>query len=379
MASRAIVVMGCLMYIFPGTKVVHAETMPAAQPIQYTPAPATRNVMRFERAAIIDFHGLEQPMAAATLFIPHGWKTKGGVVWGQEYMCTNGYATLWSTESPDGKSGLALLPHTKWESNNIGSGPNGIGCSLAPYTTARAYLEALAGQLKPGARILAYRDRPDLLGEAPPQPPQDPYGNMQMRRWVEAGEVLFAYAERGVDMRGTLAVQVTFNSLSANYGAGMPTMRSLDAQTGPVLATYAPNGQLDFAFFQAIARTISPNPPYIQRINQHNLEIARGQRRELAKQQKIWQETQDYINKLTRETWEHQQESADRRARQFGEMIRGVNTYHDPNAPGGRSEHSARYDHVWRLKDGSYILTDDPNFNPAVDLRVDADKLDRLP
>jgi hypothetical protein len=379
MPLRAIVVLGCFLYLVRGAEVVRAEPMPLARPIQYTSAPANRNIIRFQPAAIIDFHGLEQPMAAATLFIPHGWQTKGGVVWGQEYMCTNGYATLWSAEAPDGKSGLALLPHTKWENHNHGLGPSSIGCSLAPYTSTRAYLEALAARLKPGARILAYRDRPDFMGEAPPALPQDPYGNMQMRRWVEAGEVLFAYAERGVDMRGTLAVHVIFTTVIANYGAGMPTMRSLDAQTGPVLATFAPNGQLDFRLFEAIRRTMTPNPPYVQRITQHNLEIARGARREIAKRQQMWQETNDYINKLTRETWAHQQESADKRARWFGEMIKGVNTYNDPNAPGGRSEHSTRYDHVWRLKDGSYILTDDPNYNPTVDLRVDADKLDRLP
>ena len=77
-------------------------------------------IVRFDRAIIVDAVGFEQPMAASTMFIPHGWQTQGGVVWGREYLCTNGYNVNWSATSPDGSTSITILPQEKWESNNYG-------------------------------------------------------------------------------------------------------------------------------------------------------------------------------------------------------------------------------------------------------------------
>ena len=50
---------------------------------------------------------------------------------------------------------------------------------------------------------------------------------------------------------------------------------------------------------------------------------------------------------------------------QFSEYIRGVETYHDPyedrpvQLPSG-------YNDVWVSRNGEYVLTNDPNYNPNV-------------
>ena len=54
-------------------------------------AAAPPGTVRFDRAIIVDAVGFEQPMAASTMFIPHGWQNQAGVLWGREYLCTNGY------------------------------------------------------------------------------------------------------------------------------------------------------------------------------------------------------------------------------------------------------------------------------------------------
>lgn len=57
--------------------------------------PAPRSI-RMEPAVVVDATGFEKPIAAATLFVPHGWKAAGGVEWGAEYACTNGNVFRWS-------------------------------------------------------------------------------------------------------------------------------------------------------------------------------------------------------------------------------------------------------------------------------------------
>ena len=53
---------------------------------------------------------------------------------------------------------------------------------------------------------------------------------------------------------------------------------------------------------------------------------------------------------------------------EFSETIRGTETYNDDNAAGGQVELSNLYDNAWRLNDGTYVLSDDANFEPYRDL-----------
>ncbi|MGH8240890.1 MAG: hypothetical protein ACREXP_28275 [Steroidobacteraceae bacterium] len=56
-------------------------------------------------------------------------------------------------------------------------------------------------------------------------------------------------------------------------------------------------------------------------------------------------------------------------------MIKGVQTYDDANAAGGRVELSNLYDHAWRLNDGSYVLSNDASFEPYRDLGMEGQQL----
>ncbi|MCC7258628.1 MAG: hypothetical protein IT486_09660, partial [Gammaproteobacteria bacterium] len=56
--------------------------------------------------------------------------------------------------------------------------------------------------------------------------------------------------------------------------------------------------------------------------------------------------------------------------------IREVQGYRDPRS-GGVVELPQHYDHAWQLRDGSYVLTDDPDFDPRRDVGVAGEKLQR--
>jgi hypothetical protein len=195
------------------------------------------------------------------------------------------------------------------------------------------------------------------------------------RTWVEAGELLFAFNANGADMRGSVAAAVVF-SLTRTQTQGLPQM---DALTGFAFAGYgatAPNGKLSLNFFEAIRKTIQPNPQWSQRIANHNGAIAQVALEESRKRAAIIAQSNAEISRIREEAWNASQESADRRAREFGELIRGVETYNDANAPGGTVELSNSYNHAWRLTDGSYVLTNDASFQPFRDLGVDGQPLE---
>lgn len=341
-------------------------------------APASRQAhpfsgMRFERGVIVDPSGFEQPMGAATLFVPYGWKTQGGIVWNNQYLCTNGFIYNWSATSPDGLRSIALLPNAKWETNNFGGQPT-PGCTLVQITSARQYIEAIAKEWKPGARILDYRDRPDIVKELGQAPTQQPTPAGDLSTWWEAGEALIAYTENGRDMRGSLSTAVGWARSRSNYGMG--DMINLTAVALPAYGVTAPNGQLNLGFYESIRKTFTVNPVWQNKIAQHVQKMNKINIDGAIQRSKIQRDTNEYISNLRQETWEAQQKSSDVRAREFSETMREVETYNDSDAPGGTVELSMHYNDAWKLNDGSYVLSNDPNFEPWRDLNIDGQKLE---
>lgn len=351
------------------------------------------NLLRLEPQVILDATGFAQPTAAATIFVPHGWRTEGGVFWANDFSCTNGYNFIWSASPPDRSMSIGIAPQTAWEMNTANSAPSRPGCQLMPLQSTRAYLQSMVQRSVPGARILDYRDRPDLVREIGVQPSRTPMPMGEIRRWAEGGEILFAFNQNGRDMRGSMMAAVQFDlnvtdtsQMFANDPTigpgGMQGMQTrsefLSAFAYPGWVATAPNGQFNFAFFEALRKSIKTNPQWANAIAGHNAAIGRVALKESQKRAQAIMETNDYISRLRQETWNAQQESADRRAREFGEVIRGVETYKDEWGPGGQTELSGHYNNAWRLNDGSYVLTDDPNFDPWRDLRLEGKKLEAV-
>jgi hypothetical protein len=70
----------------------------------------------------------------------------------------------------------------------------------------------------------------------------------------------------------------------------------------------------------------------------------------------------------------NRQASQDRTQEKFVRAIRGVELYADP-AAGRPVELPNTYDHAWRLQDGTYMMTDNPNFDPNVEFGVNGTRL----
>lgn len=353
---------------------------------------APGSYMRFDRGVIVDSTGFAEPTAVASLFIPYGWRTQGGVFWGQQFMCTNGYNFEWSATAPDGLSGVAVVPHTKWENNDYGAAATTPGCSSAPYSSVREYLQALAPQARPGAQVIEYRDRPDILkavGGGGVQRTPMPMG--ESRLWTEAGEVTISFEQNGRPMRAVLAAAVNFSAMISDYSSmyandptiqgapiGQTRMSTLSAYANPGWFAYGPADSFNPALFEAIRSSIRPNPQWAAKIANHNAQIGRVAIEEGRKRAAMIAESNAEISRIRQEVWDNQQESADRRAREFGEMIKGVETYADADAPGGQVELSHFYNNAWRLNDGTYVLSNDAGFDPWQDLQVEGKKLEAV-
>jgi hypothetical protein len=334
------------------------------------------NAVRVQRAVIMDNNGFDQPMPASFGLMPVGWRSQGGVQWDRQFACTNGYNFNWAASSPDGSQSIAITPMTKWETNNYGAASTLIGCPAGAASSVRQFLENALRQSPYGARPLDFRPRPDLEQGFAHLRTHTPTPMGETRTWVESGEILFAFQDRGRDMRGVMTTTVVFSVMRTND----PTSgRSLDVLAGTSLPSYvatAPNGQLNLSMTEAIRQSFIPNPGWTARITRHNSAIAEVAAGEAVKQGQIIAATNNYISELRSQVQANRERSSAYIAKERGELNRGVETYKDTYAPGGTVELSAYYNNAWRLTDGSYVLTDNLSFDPWRDLGLQGQKLE---
>lgn len=320
-------------------------------------------------------------MVAYTLFAPAGWRTEGGLEYAQLNSCGPASRIIWKASAPDGSGALEIIPEERWTFANFPSPED--GCPRARVSAARPYLEWWVQRNRPGARILDYRPRPDLA---------EPFkaiaqSSEGMRSWADAGEVLIGYQVNGRPVREAISSAGFFiltQLPSLNPGQAQELLQGM---TAPGFSMRMPEGSLNFKMIEALRQSIHSAPEWQRRTTQaanerhriameSNRQMAETNRRAAAERSAIITETSRDINAIQMGTWQSTNESMDRNQRETIEGIRGVETYNDPHY-GGTVQLSNQYQHAWQLRDGSYVLTDDVNFDPARDLGLSGQRLQR--
>ncbi len=203
-----------------------------------------------EPAQIMDAGGFDQPVVAATLQLPKGWKSYGGVVWNDRTNCAaNQMQWGWTALAPDSITAIEKISGFSWQVTGTENQFN--PCPSAPIRTAKAFLESTATRLRPNAQVLEYVDLPDVAR----QMAQKSQGQV---RW-EAGRLTIAYkTQDGIPMHELLTAAVSFTSLQGSLMGG----------AGIVDTQRAPAGRLDPQLNKRIGDTIRLNPQWQQAAQQ---------------------------------------------------------------------------------------------------------------
>jgi hypothetical protein len=325
---------------------------------------------QMQRVAIIDPSGFEKPIPAHWVQLPAGWRTQGGVIWDQNAPCGATPSFRWQASSPDGSQLLTIHPSEAWTWDNLGIPATSGQCPRVPITNVRQYLESFVQRNRPGARILDYRDRPDLIRGPPP-----PSGNgMQWRK--DGGELLIAYAGPGGERRESVSAVVLF-SLSTMSGVMPGEVRQFLSGIASAPTTLsAPAGALDMNLLTHVATTGQTDPAWQARMNKHNAVIAGQNQRGAAERGQIIADTNREISDMQMRGWEESQATNARIHARNVDVATGTERYADPDA--GQVRLDSNYDNNWRASDGTYLQSNDPNFDPNRDLDTEAERLERI-
>lgn len=351
---------------------MHYRSLLAALILLGLSTPLQADRLRLERTAIIDGTGFGQPMIAATLFKPYGWKESGGIVWGNPHACTQGWGVNWTAESADSARAIAVLPQQSWQQNSEGRSTN-FDCPLLQLNGVEDYLREVLKSFNPDSGSVQYRPRPDIIAQNPVSN-QDLVNNgfnRQSRR-VEAGEVTFNFSRNGVQLRGSLSTMLVITqTLTGGEGYGIgPPIRGIAFDAQPLFAFYTPVNKFNPTLYDGLRRSIVTDPQWAAQISQHHTKMGSINRKGAFDRSQISAKANAEIVAMSHQAWQSNQRSADARASDFVNAIREVQNYSSATAPGGQVELSNQYNHAWQLQDGSYLLTDDPNFQPQQALGV---------
>lgn len=348
-----------------------------------------------ERVRLLDEMGFDRPVEAMSVLVPRGWRTEGGVRWKSVNEC-RGEIVTWqmSATSPDGAMRFMVLPVRSFnfhqdqmlQQGAIAAQQQG-GCRVNPPFDASQYLENLARTELGGASVSNIR--PDESLQA------------VLEKIIANSNATSRQYGTGMNQSGS-AVYGTLTWPDGSKGLAQVGVTVMMKQ-GNDMFTGAPNGFASTTVFhQAVIRypaareaeaiklfgTISAshrvNPiwqqakdGFLTRLG--NIEHAgRMERLRLqGEQSAAYAKAQSDASDARMRNWEQTQASSDASHRRFIQTIREVETW--KNSEGKPVELSAGYSHGWSRPDGSYILTNNSNFDPAVELQQNWERMQKPP
>lgn len=232
--------------------------MQASLPVQsqqqnvLPPMPPPLDTQLGQRVSIVDQAGFGQPVVAATVAIPAGWQSGGGITWNTGTSCfSNQMQFNWSAIGPDSLTAIAIIPGFNWQVQGSQNPEN--PCPIAPFRSNQDFLTATAQKLRPGVRILGYERRADLEQKAAAAAQQ---GMQQVK--YDAGMLMIGYEQDGVPMEEAL---ISVTGFTMNAGGTMGSV-------GTLYAVRAPKGRVDLGLTQRVADTMQPNPQYMAAVRQ---------------------------------------------------------------------------------------------------------------
>jgi hypothetical protein len=356
----------------------------AADPARAAPAAP----FEVQRVDVIDRQGFEKPLLAATLMVPAGWQHRGDVRWLPGQRCGLPYRLQVQAQSPDGRSEIQIVPGEVWTATST---PVDDGCRRAAFRDAQSYLQDWVRRNRPGARWLDYRATPARI-----RPAQDMgYPGMQVRTWSDSGQALIGYERNGVSMREVVASDFHFTN-SVMQMMQMQT-QTLSGESRSVFTWRAPEGELDFRRVDAVMSSVRPGYEWSARVADGLARMAADNQRTgvvigriqgdigmetiraMARRGEDARVAREQVNEMWNRGVAARDSADDRMHRERIRAIREVEHYSDPTTASGVVELPNHYRHAWGLRNGHYVLTDDPNFDPRRALGLEGRRLDLAP
>lgn len=328
-------------------------------------------VLRFKTFRVMDRPDMIGGEAVSML-IPAEWTGEGMVVWRLHPTMPAGINVRF--RNPNGAEAFAAWPAQPYSwggmlaMTGFPEGSNYLGNEVRPPpANAFEYLERyVLPQVRAGIplRVADRAEMPELANAIRAQNAAE--GNLVPTE-VSAGRVRVEY-----ELEGKPVEEDFYCSLNKIFLPGGNMVIWIADQLG---ALRAEKGRLDeqAKILQTMVSSTRLNPQWLNRYQQLVEALTAYQNRQIANAgviSRIISQTHEEISESQQRSYEERQATMDRINENYSQYQRGVDEYQNPGT-GDRVELPSGYGHAWRGLNDEYLVTDNPNFNPNVELRGD--------
>lgn len=347
-----------------------------------------------KRLRVLDEMGFDRPVEAMSVLVPSGWKAQGGVRWNSIGGC-RGEIVVWqiSVTSPDGQIEYMAFPVRTFVYSQdqmmqqvyLTAARQG-GCQVSAPFNASQYIQLLARDgLK--ASVSNIRQDESLQASlnkmnADSNEISRQYGtNMSTSSNMIYGTLNWSDGKKGLAQIGVMS---TVKS-SRNMFTGAPDGFSTTTVFHQVVVRYPPEREAEaLRLFATINTSYRMNPiwknakdDFLTQLGNAEHAASMQRLRLMGEQSRAYAKSQSDAADARMRDWEQKQSSSDASQRRFIQTIREVETWKDSS--GNAVELGSGYNYGWSKPDGSYILTNNSLFNPAVELKENWVKMQKLP
>jgi hypothetical protein len=196
---------------------------------------------------------------------------------------------------------------------------------------------------------------------------------MRQDRSLRVESVTLEYDEDGTRFREDVAVMLSMHWFQSPdmSGMGLPPMMQYSWFAMPLVAARAPAEayEANEALFIAVASSLRPTLEWQTRVDEIQRQIMEAEHRsrmasiqEFGRIQSEIARTNREISDMQRSSYEERMASQDRMSRSFSNATLGVDDYRTPD--GSSVSLPSDYNHVYTDNHGSYVLSNDPHFDP---------------
>ena len=341
------------------------------------PASLPADVLRFKTFRVMDRPDMIGG-EALSLLIPATWEGEGSVFWRLHPTMPAG--ALIRLRNPAGLEAFEAWPAQPYSwggmlaMTGFPEGSNYLGNEVRPpAANAFDYVERFVlPQVRAGLsyRVVARAELPELAAALRAQ---SAAGGNYLPTEITAGRVRVEYELDGQPIEEDFYCALTKIFLPG----GNMVIWNAD-QLG---AMRAAQGQLDdqARILQTMVSSIRLNPQWLNRYQQLVEALTAYQNRQIANAgvlSRIISQTHAEISESRQQAYEQRQATMDRIHENYSQYIRGVDEYRNPDT-GTHVELPSGYSQAWRGLNDEYIVTDNPNFNPNVELNGNWTALER--
>lgn len=344
-----------------------------------------KDYTEFVRARILDKVGFSEPVEALSLLIPKNWKHEGNIMWNQPGTACAGNNMNIKAASPDGKFIFEMLPGLIWAfapGQGQPNQPQGNYCSYGEPMDAETYFKNVFVRNELGnPEIISLKANAggiSAIQEKNEKARQElmSYGASQVNFYPSAitAKVKWSNGSDGIILCGVNISETIVPNIYNGTSTKVYTTTIFERVVFMYPATESDKAANMLSFIMGSIRT---NTSWKNTVDNYWLGVRQqsnvahiGRIKMIDEQtrqigERAIKQGQQNLNNMdaNMRSWEASQQSQDRIHTNFVKAIREVETYRDET---GRIELNSGYNHAWSRSDGgSFIMSDNPNFDPS--------------